>query len=746
MRLYHQIIVSNRLPINIERKNGALSISISSGGLATAMSSLDASERIWVGWPGIASDELSKKEQQELTKELAEQGYVPVFLTKSQIDNFYDGYSNDTIWPLFHYFQSLVRHTSSYWHSYKEVNDIFAATISKYAASDAKIWIQDYHLMLLPQLMRDIVPGAAIGFFLHIPFPSFEIFRLLPERKEVLAGLLGSDVVGFHIFDYGRHFLSSCMRLLSLPSTNGVIPLGDRSVKVGTYPIGIDYEKFQRALKTAPCKRALKRLDAHYKGQKLVLSVDRLDYSKGIPHRLEAFKKLLGGHPEYHGKVRLLMIAVPSRVDVEAYQSLREQIEQLVSRINGEYGTVDWTPISYQFQNLPFSEIVALYARADVMLVTPIRDGMNLVAKEYVASKTYRTGTLILSEMTGASDELSEALLINPNNIDETACAIHRALSMPKKEQRERLRAMRERLEEITVQTWGNEFMRDLEVAAGERDQQFKKRIARTQKQRTITRYKNAHSRLIILDYDGTVRQFVGSPSTLAGTPSLKLRRIIRQLSEQPNTTVALVSGRPRKALSRWFFGLDIILAAEHGAWTRYNKTWHHIESDFSRYKDKVLKVMDRYVRRTKGSQVEEKDYSLVWHYANVSPELAYNRARELRNELAAELKNEDIAVYSGHNILEIKPQDITKSRVATELLRKYTPDFVFCAGDDYTDEDMFKVLDERAVTIKVGQGETAARYQVSSVEEVLDLLEQMIATTRKKTLLEKLPLPLKKW
>ena len=412
------VVVSNKLPVSVRRgEDGQLEFEASSGGLATAMSSLKVKDQVWVGWPYIGSDDLTDEEKEQIRTELEKYSCVPVFLTEKQVELFYEGYSNDTLWPLFHYFQSFTNYSEEYWEAYREVNELFAEEISKVTEEDASVWVHDYHLMLLPSMIRDNLPRTSIGFFLHIPFPSFEIYRLLPQRKDLLHGLLGADLIGFHVYDYARHFLSSCLRLLGITNHNGSIQYGGRSVQTDAYPIGIDYAKFQDALGQSETKKAIKSMCESYENLKVILSVDRLDYSKGIPERLEAFRILLEKHPEHIGKIKLVMVAVPSRTEVETYQNLRDQIEQAVSRINGTFGTVNWAPISYQFQNRPFEEVVALYNVADIALVTPIRDGMNLVAKEYVASKKKKTqGVLLLSEMTGAIDELPEAMSINPND------------------------------------------------------------------------------------------------------------------------------------------------------------------------------------------------------------------------------------------------------------------------------------------------------------------------------------------
>ena len=720
------VIVSNRLPVNVSREDGKLVFKPSSGGLATAMSSLEHKDKIWVGWPGIASDDLTDDEMVEIETELMTYGCYPVHLTQEQVELFYEGYSNDTLWPLFHYFESLARYGDDYWNSYQEVNRLYARSIQEVALDDALVWVHDYHLMLLPAYAREIMPGLSIGFFLHIPFPSFEIYRLLPQRKELLKGLLGADLVGFHIYDYARHFLSSCLRLLGVSSHQGRLEYDGRLIQTEAYPIGIDYDKFRGAVNEPATKRSIESLKESHKDQKLMISIDRLDYSKGIPQRLEAFALFLEKYPEYRGKIKLMMVAVPSRTEVETYKQLRDQIEQTVSRINGEFGTVDWAPISYQFQNRPFDEIVALYGAADIALVTPIRDGMNLVAKEYIAAQHKMPGALILSEMAGAADELPEAILINPNDTGSIAEGIYTALRLSKRERQRRISVMQKRIKLYNVKVWGNDFLSGLEAASSQRDIRHKNQMSAEQHTQLKEQFRAAKSRLILLDYDGTLKNFVSTPSALAATPSLKLLWILRRLTKLPNTHVAIVSGRPKKVLQRWFRGLSVSLAAEHGAWTRYEGKWTHVNSDFEKVKKKIRPLLDRYLSRTAGALIEEKDYALVWHYRNVSPELAYVRAKEIKRELIDLIDDDTIGVFTGNKIIEIKPNNISKGHVASELHALYPTEFILAAGDDYTDEDMFRELPDSACTIKVGPGDTKAKLQVRSVERMIVLLDEL--------------------
>ena len=731
MSKYPFVIVSNRLPISVAQHGDELVYETSSGGLATAMSSLNEPGTVWVGWCGMPADDLTAKQKQQIREEFARNGAVPVFLTKAQVNLFYEGYCNDTVWPLFHYFQSATRYVDEYWTAYEQVNELFAAAVRQAAQANARIWVQDYQLMLLPALIRTVLPKSTIGFFLHIPFPSFEIYRLLPERTRLLEGIMGADVVGFHIYDYARHFMSSCRRLIGVDAPEMSIEYDGRIVHVGIYPIGVDYKKFVQTARSAESKTIERRLKRRYKNQRIILSVDRLDYSKGIPQRLEAYQLFLQNHPEYQGKVVLQMIAVPSRTDVPSYQELRDKVEQSVSRINGIFGTADWMPISYQFQNRPFAEIVASYASADVMLVTPIRDGMNLVAKEYVASKQHTSGVLVLSELAGAIDDLTEVVAVNPNNPHEIATAIATALEMPVREQKRRLAIMQKRLAEYDIQTWARSFIDDMSLAAAGGNKPVNITLNAEQRTRLVSEYKAAKRRLIILDYDGTIKPFTSSHSVAAGRPPLHLTLLLARLTQRRSTQLAVVSGRPAKALTTWFRGLRIDLAAEHGARVRRRGKWKQLPNTLSPARADVLRILQRYTDSTPGSEIEEKDYALTWHYRNVLPEQAYNRAVKLRQELLQTIDPAIASVHMGNKVVEVKQKNVNKGVVVDELISEYKPDFILCIGDDYTDEDMFQAVGDQGYTFKVGSGETAATYRVNGVEDVIALLEKLAGQTQ---------------
>jgi len=467
------IIVSNRLPFTVEQENGEVRFKESAGGVATGLKSLLESmpplltpkpDYLWVGWPGGAISERQRSEVQSRAR--SEFRSHCVFLSEEDFENFYQGFCNKTIWPLFHYFPSNASYDENYWLQYKKVNEAFGESLLEVVEQDDILWIHDYHLMLLPDLLRKKLPKVRIGFFLHIPFPQLEIFRLLPAkwRREILEGLLGADLIGFHTHDYMEYFLRCVQRILGYKHKIGHLAVGDRTVKVGAFPMGVDFKKFHAAARSLEGRKAKEELRKTFAETKIILSVDRQDYSKGIIHRLQGFEAMLERNPQWHGKVTLLMIVVPSRIGIQDYEEMKKQIEELVGKINGKFGAIHWAPINYHYRSVPFDTLVSLYAMSDVALVTPLRDGMNLVAKEYVASRTDRTGVLILSEMAGAAKELGEAIIVNPNHREEIAEALKAALEMPCKEQIRRNRTMQNRLKRFDVAHWATGFIRELVV------------------------------------------------------------------------------------------------------------------------------------------------------------------------------------------------------------------------------------------------------------------------------------------
>src|SRR5216117_1789267 len=445
------LLVSNRLPITLRRTGNHLDVEPNPGGVAAGLSSFyrEYGAR-WFGWPGDVSPSESRRVAARLGKEF---DCHPIFLPHSVARAYYAGFSNGTLWPLFHSFATYARYSAPEWDAYRDVNERFAAEIVRALKRGDSLWIQDYHLLLLPRLIRERVPDARIGFFLHIPFPPYDVFRLLPWHREVLEGLLGADLIGFHTYDYARAFLGSVLRDLGLDNRIGAIVAGHRVVQVDVFPLGIDVAKFGSESVGPSVERSLAKMRKGTGPSKLLFSISRLDYTKGIPQQLDAFERFLESHAEWRRKVTYLLAVVPSRERVTQYARLKRDIDERVGRINSRFGTIAWTPIRYLYRQLDFDELLALYRASDVALVAPLRDGMNLVAKEFVAAKQEPRGVLILSEMAGASKELREALIVNPNDVKEVVDALDRAMTMSPEEQAMRIHAMQDRLRRYDART-----------------------------------------------------------------------------------------------------------------------------------------------------------------------------------------------------------------------------------------------------------------------------------------------------
>jgi trehalose 6-phosphate synthase/phosphatase len=729
------IIVSNRLPVTVSVNNGAMSFTESVGGLATGLRSLlNAMENpfpftpkyLWVGWPGnTINDDMKESVKSKL---FFEHNSHPVFLSESDVENFYQGFCNKTIWPLFHYFPSLTKYDQQYWTQYKNVNQAFRDALAEILQPDDIVWIHDYHLMLLPNLLREKIASLSIGFFLHIPFPHYELFRLLPAqwRKEILEGLLGSNLIGFHTHDYMQYFLHCVIRILGYEHTMGQLALQDRIVKAETFPMGIDFQKFHSAACGTEVQRERDELQKSLANSKVILSIDRLDYTKGILHRLQGYETMLETNPSWHGKVTLLMIVVPSRIGVQDYDLQKKQIEELVGRINGKYGTVSWTPIIYQYKSLPFETLVAMYSMSDVALVTPLRDGMNLIAKEYIASRTEKTGVLVLSEMAGAAKELGEAIIINPNNREEIAAAMKDALEMPQEQQLWRNSIMQNRLQRYDVMRWATDQLKELLSATATNEKLYVKLLNSARREKLIQEYNAATHRLLFLDYDGTLISFVKHPKL--AKPGKNLLATLRSLADDPRNEVILISGRKKDELGEWFGSLPIGIVAEHGAWLKAkNSDWRMLRQLNNDWKPRLFPLLERYADRLPGSFVEEKDFSLVWHYRAVDPEQGTLAARELTDDLTTFTANIDIQVIQGHKIVEVRCTGINKGIASKEWLSKGTYDFILAIGDDWTDEDLFAVLPETAYSLHVGFNQTHARYNVRDPKDVVRILEQLL-------------------
>lgn len=729
------IIVSNRLPIRITKVENSFEFTPTSGGLATGLHSVHKNKNsLWVGWPGIGSDTINQTAWEPLKASLIEKNYCPVSLSTQEIDEFYYGLPNKCLWPLFHYFIEFSIFNKAHWDSYVEANEKFSQSVIAHIQPGDTVWIHDYQLMLCPKMIRDACPDVTIGFFLHIPFPSFEIFRIFPWREALLEGVLGSDLVGFHTYDYERHFLSSVKRILRKNVQFNRVAVGSREVVVDTFPMGIDYAKFHQAAQTHLAQKQAEKselkiqLDAHIKStddSKLILSIDRLDYTKGVVNRIKAFDLFLEKYPEYLEKVRLVMLTVPSRSDVPEYKRLKKETDEVVGRINGKHATVNWTPIWYYYRAMDFDDLIDLYMTSDVAMITPVRDGMNLVAKEYVATRIKGDGVLILSEMAGASKELHESILVNPFDRNAMADAIHKAIVMPVEEQKKRNSGMQKRLSRYTVSHWAKEFMHALTLKAEPNEDLNKESPNKIVASKQKRKFRKAAKKMLLLDYDGTLVDFHENPEM--AVPDESLLKTLKQLTLLPNTDVAIVSGRDKMFLEKWFGHLPLTLVAEHGYFVKEpQQNWCTKGSSKNKWKKDVMPIMEAFTDRTPGTFIEEKTKSLVWHYRKSDPELAAGRVVELKTVLSS-LISDKLSIMDMNKALEVVNRQISKGTAVSELITNKEYDFILCIGDDVTDENMFINLPDHATTIKVGRKKTNAKYYIEDIDRVKALLSALV-------------------
>lgn len=719
------IIVSNRLPIKITETGDGYTLQPSEGGLATGLASVhNQGENTWIGWPGIPVNDSGQQEY--FQSELAERRLIPLFLTDEEIKGFYEGFSNEVLWPIFHYMPSYANYDLNNWEIYVRVNERFRDLVLQHAQPDDTIWVHDYQLLLLPGMLRQVLPDASIGFFQHIPFPSQELFRLIPWRRELLQGMLGADLLGFHTFDDVRHFISSATRLTSTNNNSNWLEVEGRTVFAEPFPMGIDSKRFSALSTNEKVLQRVAELRSTFSGQKIILSIDRLDYSKGILQRLEAFELFLQKYPQFHKQVTLYMVVVPSRDTVPQYRELKDQIDRLVGHINAQYGQFDWYPVAYFYHGYPVEEISALYNVADICLVTPMRDGMNLVSKEYIASRNDQTGVLILSEMAGAAKELIDALIVNPNDIHDISGALSAALAMPMPEMKRRMGSMRDIVFKFTVQHWANLFMNRLQETKNVQSATRARLVGPSIEANLVTQYCNASSRLLLLDYDGTLVGFQDDIDK--ASPDDELYRLLDTLETDIDNHVVIISGRKHSTLEKWFQGRPYTLVAEHGVWTKEEGTDWRLKSGLSNaWKEEVGALMESYADRTPGAFVEEKSFSLAWHYRRVQRDLGPLRAHELIDSLRDYSAAYGLQLLDGDKVVEIRSAEVNKGRATLDILHENRYDFILSIGDDRTDEDTFQALPPEAFTIKVGTEVSAAKYYVKRQEDVRPLLKKLV-------------------
>jgi trehalose 6-phosphate synthase/phosphatase len=730
------ITVANRLPFSLNTsEDGKKKIVASSGGLVSALNGVHGNEeKVWIG---CSPDGVGEKEWPKLHRELRASSknksweFEPLFLSPDLYDSYYNGCCNDVLWPLFHYQPEIVSFDAKTWKAYQDVNEQFAFKIAETARPDDLIWIHDFHLFLVPKILKKLRPELRVGFFLHIPFPSSEVFRQLPAREEILSSLLECDLIGFHDYSYLRHFSSSVLRLLGIEAGFLSIQRGSHTTRLGVFPVSIDTDMFARRTR----EPKIKSLASEMKQTPfLFLGIDRTDYIKGLDLKLKAFRQLIKNHPEYREKVSLLQVAVPTRTGVPVYMDLAREIAQLVGEINGEFSTPQWTPIHYIHASVSSEQLIALYRAADALVVTSKRDGMNLVALEYLACQSPETpGVVLLSEFAGAISILSHTIPVNPWDFDDTAEKMKIAIEMPKEEKISRMSTMQERLRKYTSTDWAHSFIAELEkqtpdVPIGPA-LLVNSKGAKDLADRVFAGEPKPQRAALFIDYDGTLVPIELTPD-LAQLPAWT-KKEIESLLHYSWLDVVIVSGRDSNFLSRQFAGLPVHIAAEHGAKYfnpnegRWKRRAHRSRASWY---PAALKIISDYTSRVPLSQIEKKSFAIAWHYRQSPTEYGELQARKLAEELELGLANLPVSILRGKKVIEVRAIEADKGIFASEWLENASvPTAGIAFGDDRTDEDLFGALRGRGISIKVGTGCTVADAMLSGQSEVIPMIQLLI-------------------
>ncbi|PWN38014.1 uncharacterized protein FA14DRAFT_109657, partial [Meira miltonrushii] len=627
--------------------------------------------------------------------------YVPVWLDDDIAHGHYEGYCKTTLWPLFHYllWQDVSGDRREWdtftWDAYVAANEAYAKRIAEQYRPGDLVWVHDYHLLLVPQMLRKLVPDAHIGLFVHAPFPSSEIFRCLPRRREIIEGMLGADLACFQAFSYSRHFLSSCIRVCGFEaSSNSVESYNGHVTNVSYNPIGIDAEKIAKDSAAPGVAPKIKAIREMYKGKKIIIGRDKLDVVRGVIQKLQAFHKLLEEFPQWRDNVVLIQVTAPSMND---NPMLERQVSELVAHINGEFGSLSFTPVHHYHQIIERDEYFALLSVADLAIVSSLRDGMTASTMEFiVAQNNHAKAPLLLSEFSGSAGRLRSAIQINPWATFSSAKAIHHALIMSDQERFRRHEELYRQVVMHTSHTWAATLVK---LLVGQMlTEQSAHSTPPLDRKRLVKAHHAARKRLFLLDYDGTLTPIVRDPET--ALPSKQLLDAIKTLTEDERNVFYIISGRDEQFLQKHLGHFERIgFSAEHGSFFKEPGKKHSInltkELDMTWKKD-VIEIFNYYVERTAGSFVEEKKASVTWHYRNADPDFGLFQCRECQNLLDNLIAQQDmpVEVLVGKKNLECRPLAVNKGEIVKRILYSNTDvEFVFCAGDDRTDEDMFRTL-----------------------------------------------------
>lgn len=759
------VVVSNRLPVDrVTEEDGTVVWRTSPGGLVTAMEPVVRDLGcVWVGWPGSIDEALEpfRVGGTELR---------PLRLGAVDFAQYYEGFSNDTIWPLYHDVISPPGYHREWWDRYVSVNRRFADAAASVAAKGATVWVHDYQLQLVPGMLREQRPDLVIAFFLHIPFPSHGLFGQLPWRRSVLEGLLGADVIGFQRVADSANFRSAVRRYVGAPSNGNQIILAERAatedrpalaarrVLAQEFPISIDAESFAELARSESVQRRAREIREELGNpEKIIFGVDRLDYTKGIRHRLKAFSELLRDGEVAAGDVTLVQVASPSRERVEAYQHLRDEIEVTVGRINGDYGTIAHSPVVYLHRGYPREEMAALYLAADVLVVTALRDGMNLVAKEYAACRIDEGGVLVLSEFAGAADELRRAVLVNPHDIDGMKSAFLQALHMPEDEQKQRMRSMRRLVFRNNVTRWSENFLRAVEAAGEYRILEEEDADDGAESlasgspvflpaglDAALRRLAAEPHLLIACDFDGTLAPIVSRPEDARILH--RAEQALAVLQEAPGVNVALISGRALRSLAETGVRTEgRIVAGSHGAELvgLPAKDGVHGEGGAEAAREatpvsptaaereqlnRLRALLARRVLSVPGVWLEEKPLGAAVHVrlaedAEAAEKLLLDLVGEAR---ALSRQGTPIHTRSGKQVLEFAVRSADKGVVLKQIRAALPEGPAVFVGDDVTDEDALRALGPGDLGVRVGRAKSVADHRVADTEAVAAILARL--------------------
>jgi trehalose 6-phosphate synthase/phosphatase len=671
--------------------------------------------------------------QAEVVVEALKEAGVAAFpihaaLSQSEAEAVEGRFCRSVLWPVLH---GLVGNLPLLFEGYDEyvsLNQRFADEIAKAYEPGDVIWIHDYHFMLAPKQLRGALPGARVGFFLDAPFPAADLFRVLPFREVLLEGMLGADLIGFHTAAFMRHFSAAVLRTLGVPTEVDELDWRGRRIHTGVFPMGVDVAGIEALARSrAVSDRVASMRNRPGEKRQTLIAVDRLDYTQGIVRRLLAFEALLRQRPALNGRVQLLQVTAPSRPLGGSHKDYREQVSRHVGRINGELGNATWMPVNHLVRELPPEEIVALHRTADALVVTPIRDGMSAMAKEFIAARVDDDGVLVLSELTGAACELAEAVHVNPYDTSATAEAFWRALAMPRDERQGRMRALRQRVVGWDRRRWASLFMERLSDPASEQlDVNVRRQVLEDVMAAVARAARGGRRVMLLLDYDGTLVPFAQAPEL--ARPDDGVRRLLLALAALPATEVHIVSGRARQTLEQWFGELPVGLHAEHGLWSRLpGGAGQQRQTPLRGWWRPALAVLRDWAGRTPGSLIEEKPAGLAWHYRAADAEYGAAQANDLRAHLQELFSNAPVEIISGHKVIELRPQGVHKGCIVPDLLERSPGAFVLAVGDDRTDEDLFASLPPDAAAVRVGGGESSARYRLADVDDVRQMLRRLV-------------------